>query len=344
MKAVVMSGFGGPEVLSVSEVEDPEPGYGEVLVRIVSTSVNRLDLLIRRGHPEYRVKLPHVLGTDVSGVVEKVGPKVESLTEGDRVVANPVIGDWTCEYCAKGLETMCGARRFIGYTMWGSYAEYIKLPERALIRVPKGLDLVELGSVPQAMFTAWRALKTLARVSPGERVLIWGGSGGIGTFGVQIAKMLGGEVIATTGTEWKEARLKALGADHVVNHHDPKVAERILEATGGEGADVVLNPIGGGTLEKSIDVSRQGARIVFLGVIGGLTMNFPIRKAYLKNLHLIGTLLSNKGEAIEALKAVASGAVKPVIHKTYSLEEVPQAHETMERGEHFGKLLVKVAE
>jgi alcohol dehydrogenase len=184
LKAYLLRSYGDPGVLRIENMDPPKPWRGEVVVRILETSVNRADILIRSGHPEYRVRLPHILGGDVYGVVEALDEGVEDFEVGDRVLANFIYGCGSCSYCSIGLENLCRSRYIIGHNRWGSYAEYISLPARALIRADGLPESIGLGSLPLALVTAWRSLVTLSRIRPGSRVFIWGASGGVGTYEV----------------------------------------------------------------------------------------------------------------------------------------------------------------
>jgi NADPH:quinone reductase-like Zn-dependent oxidoreductase len=230
----------------------------------------------------------------------------------------------------------------IGYHTWGSYAELVKVPARTLIKLSKPpLDPNVMGIIPQAYFTAWRAMK-IANVKPGDRVLVWGATGGVGVFAVQIAKHLGVTVIGVGGPEWKLQKLRELGVDLAVSYLDPDFKAKVLEFTENAGVDVVINSVGGGTLLDSLDMAKRGATIVVFGVLAGASVNLPIRKFYLKNLRLVGTILSTRADAIEALEALKTGRIKPVIGATLKLWDVPKAHEMLEKGEVFGKILLSV--
>jgi len=342
MKAVMFREYGGPSVLVEVEAEDPRPGPGEVIVRISSTSVNRIDTFMRSGVEGYKVTLPHIPGSDVVGFVEEVGEGVTWLDKGDFVVANPLYGCGRCYNCSRGLEVLCDEWRMIGYHTWGSYAELVKVPARTLIKLSKPpLDPSVMGVVPQAYFTAWRAMK-VANVKPGDKVLVWGATGGVGVFAVQIARYLGATVIGVGGPEWKLSKLRELGVDLALSYFDPGLKASILEFTEGAGVDVVINSVGGGTLHDSIEVARRGAAIVTFGWLAGASVNLPVRRFYVKNLKLIGVTLSTRADAIEALEILKTGKIRPVIGTTLKLWDASRAHEMLEKGEVFGKILLSV--
>lgn len=343
LRAYVLRSFGGPEVLRIEEIGDPKPGKGEVLVKVLSTSINRMDLLVRSGHPEYRVRLPHIIGGDVFGYIEALGEGVEGFEIGDPVIANFIYGCGRCYYCSIGLENFCRERRILGLNRWGSYAEYIALPARSLVKVRGFSKPEELGAIPQALVTAWRSLATLLKVRAGQRVFIWGASGGVGTYAIQIARLFGARVIAAVGSEEKGKAVRSIGADHVVNYREEDVVSRVMEITEGEGVDAVLNSIGGDSVLASIDMLKPGGGVVLIGVMAGSEVKLAIRKAYLKGIMITGTPGGNRWELIEALEMVKKGYIRPVISKVYSFEEIPEAHRDLEAGSLIGKSLIHVS-
>jgi NADPH:quinone reductase-like Zn-dependent oxidoreductase len=344
MKAYLLRSFGGPEVLRIEDIDNPKPGFGEALIRIIATSINRADILIRSGHPEYRVKLPHILGGDVYGVVEALGEGVDWIEVGDHVIANFVYGCGRCSYCAIGLENMCRKRSIVGHTRWGSYAEYITLPARSLIKVNSFPEGRALGAAPLALVTAWRSLVTLSRIRPGHRVFIWAASGGVGTYAIQIAKLFGSEVIVSAGDREKGKKLSHIGADHIVYYREEDVVQRTMEITEGEGVDIVLNSVGGETVQKSIDMLKPGGVLVIIGVMAGSEARIMLRRAYLKGITITGTAGGNRWELVEAIEMVRRGLIKPIIYKEYSFHEIPDAHKELEAGNVVGKLLIHVSE
>lgn len=343
MRAYILRSFGDPGVLRIEEIEDPKPGKGEILVRVASTSINRSEVLIRGGHPEYRVKLPHIPGGDIFGYVEILGEGVDGFETGDPVVANFIYGCGKCYHCSVGLENLCKNRQIIGQNRWGSYAEYIVLPARALIKVESFPNPEDLGAVPLALVTAWRSLVTLLRVRAGQRVFIWGASGGLGSYAVQIAKLFGARVVAAVGSDEKAEFVRSIGADHTVNYREEDILARVMELTDREGVDSVLNSIGGDTVSISIDMLRPGGVMAIVGVMTGSEVKIALRRAYLKGVMITGTPGGNRWELMEALEMVRRGYIKPVISKRYSFEEIPEAHRNMEAGRVFGKTLIYVS-
>ena len=337
MRAIGFERFGGPEVLRPIEAPDPEPGPGEALVRVLATSVNRLDILVRSGAFGAAVPLPHVPGADVVGVVERVGPGVVDFSPGDLVVSNTIYGCGACRYCARGDEVLCPRHKVLGVSVWGSYGELVKLPARALIKPPKGFGVEELAAMPLAYGTTWRALRTLGRVGPGSTVFIWAATGGVGTFAVQLAKALGAYVIAQTRSEEKGRRLKSLGADAVVYGHD--VATQVASIAE-EGVDLVLDTTGA-YLQTSISMTKPGGVVIVMGYLVNPEAKFDVRTLYRRGRAILGAQTSNRWELAEALEFAARRGIRPVVQEVMPIEEAAKAHSLVESGKVFGKLVLR---
>lgn len=344
MRAAFIRRHGGPEVLEVGEFADPIIKDDEALIRIKYTSVNRIDTLVRSGYPGIPVKLPHILGTDVVGYVEKVGKNVNNFSEGDLVIASPIIGCGDCIMCSKGLENMCPSWKLIGFQIDGSYAEYIKIPAKYLIKFDSNIDIKELGVIPLALLVSWRALVTLGRVKRDDIIFIWAGSSGVGTFSIQIAKFFGAKIITASSKEWKIEKLKSMNVDLVINYNSDNLIEKVKEFTNKNGVDLIIDPVGS-TLTRSLNLEliRTGGRIIVFGVRDSEFAPINWRKIYLKHIEIIGTHTGNKWELMEALELIKKGFVKPVIHKTFNLDEIAEAHKLLESGEVFGKIAIKVS-
>ncbi|ADL19037.1 Glucose dehydrogenase (GDH) [Acidilobus saccharovorans 345-15] len=340
MKAVVFNSHGGPEVLHEAEVPDPRPGPGEVVVRVRYTSLNRIDSLVRRGYPGIKVKLPHILGSDVSGTVEEVGEGVDFLREGQQVIAAPVHGCGHCEYCLTGRENMCRLWSMLGFQEDGSYAELVKVPARAVI--PAEGDPEELGALPLSLLVAYRSLVSVANVSRGQYVLIWGATGGIGTLAIQVAKAFGARVIATTRSEEKAKVLREAGADLIVNTSEEDAVSRVMEFTDGHGADVVIDYVVGTTLDKSLEALAIGGTIVVFGYLGGPVKEINWNRFYLKHARVVGTHTGSPWEMAKAYQLYAQGLVRPIITRRLGLSQAAEAHRVMEEGSLAGKLTMKV--
>jgi NADPH:quinone reductase-like Zn-dependent oxidoreductase len=319
VKAIRIHEDGGPDVLRYEDAPDPEPGPGEVLVRLRAASLNRLDLWVRSGRPS--VPKPRILGADGAGVDES----------GRRVVINP------------GIEH--GDRiSVIGEHMDGTHAELVAVPEGNVYPIPDELSFEEAAAFPLVFETVYRMLVTRSRLREGEWVLVWGVGSGIGTASLQLAKALGGRVIATSSRDAKLELAKALGADAVVNHETGDVVEAVKEATGGPGADVVVEHVGEATWQMSLQAVRPHGRIAVCGATSGPNPKAALHRIWWKQLTILGSTMGTKEDFEGAFELVKSGKARPVVDTVFPLAEARAAHERMEAGEHFGKIVLRIPE
>jgi zinc-binding alcohol dehydrogenase/oxidoreductase len=318
VKAIRIHEDGGPEVLRYEDAPDPSPGAGEVLVQLRAASLNHLDLWVRRGLPS--VPKPRILGADGAGVLES----------GERVVINP------------GLEHADGRITVVGEHMDGTHAELIAVPERNVYPIPAGLSFEEAAAFPLVFETAYRMLVTKARLQPDEWVLLWGIGGGVATAGLQIAKALGGQAIVTSSSDEKLKRARGLGADAVVNHATSDVVEAVKEATGGRGADVVVEHVGEATWQRSLQAARTGGRITVCGATTGPNPPAGLHRIWWKQLTVYGSTMGTKEDFEGAYELVASGRAKPIVDRVFPLPEARAAHEYLEAGEQLGKVILRI--
>jgi NADPH:quinone reductase-like Zn-dependent oxidoreductase len=251
MKAVYIQEHGGPEVLRLGEVDDPVAAPGEVIVDVKATSLNHLDIFVRRGMPGIKIPLPHVLGSDASGTVAGAGEGVTDVAVGDRVLVDPTLSCGTCQVCTRGDATLCRDFGVVGEHRWGAYAERLVVPEKNVIKIPDHVSFDAAAAVPLVFVTAWRMLVTRGRIKPGEDVLILGAAAGVGTACIQIAKLAGARVFAAAGTAEKLALCRDLGADILINYGEEDFSKRVREETGKRGVDVCVDYIGSETWVKS---------------------------------------------------------------------------------------------
>jgi NADPH2:quinone reductase len=316
MKAMIITGFGGPEVFKAQELPEPHPQVNEVLVRVYATSVNPVDYKIRRAGSWAGVKPPAIIGYDVSGVVEAIGPGVHDFEVGDEVYYTPEI-----------------------FTGQGSYAEYHVANEAVVAHKPSNLSYAEAASIPLAGGTAWDALITRAKLRAGETVLIHGGGGGVGSLAVQIAKAAGAYVFTTCG-DYDFDLVKELGADRAIDYRAEDFAEVVRWETDNAGVDVVLDTVGGETLSKSIAVTRPFGRMVSIVNTRG-----SLDAANRKNITLHFLFLPRARYKLDALRTlIERRQLKPVIDSVMSLSEVAKAHQKLEKGRVKGKIVLKVVE
>ncbi len=328
MRAVRIHEDGGPEVLVLEEAPDPIAAEGEVLVRLRASALNHLDVWIRKGLPS--VPKPRILGADGAGVVEALGTGVTGFEPGERVVINP------------GIEVGGGRIHVIGEHGDGTNAELIAVPATNVHPIPDGLSFEEAAAFPLVFETAYRMLVTRAALQEGEWVLAWGIGGGVSTATLAIAKALGARVIATSSSDAKLERARELGADATVNHATGDVKEAVTEATGGRGADVVVEHVGEATWRTSLDVAAQGGRITVCGATSGPNPPAQLHRIWWKQLSILGSTMGTGEDFAGAYELVASGRARPVVDTVLPLEEIRTAHARMEAGEQLGKIVLSI--
>jgi len=313
VKAIRIHEDGGPEVLRYEDAPDPEPGDGEVLVELHAASLNRLDLWVRKGLPS--VPKPRILGADGAGLVD-----------GERVVINPSI-----EHGDKIT--------VIGEHMDGTHAELIAVPRENVYPIPDGMSFEEAAAFPLVFETAYRMLVTRAGLREGEWVLLWGIGSGIATASNEIARALGARTIVTSSSDEKLARVEA---DAKVNHASEDVVETVKEATGGAGADIVVEHVGEATWQRSLQAVRQGGRVTVCGATTGPNPPAALHRVWWKQLTIYGSTMGTKEDFEGAYELVKSGKAKPIVDAVFSLSEARAAHERMEAGEQLGKIVLTI--
>lgn len=321
----------------MGEAPLPVPGSGEARLRVRASSLNHLDLWVRRGLP-IRTVLPHIGGADAAGEVDAIGPDVDPAWMGARVVVDPALDyDWY-ERGSRGSD----ARRFrlLGEHTQGAFAQFCVVPAANLVRLPASVPYETAAAAALVSVTAWRALATRGGVQPGETVVITGASGGVGSVAVQIARLLGARVLAVTSGTEKAARVRALGADLVYDRLTTDWSAAAWAETGKRGVDVVLDSVGRALWPGSLRVLAPTGRLVSCGATTGNKAETDVAQLFWKQLSILGTTMGTPAEFRAAMELVFEGKVKPQIHEVLPLEEARQAHERLERGEVFGKLVL----
>lgn len=323
MRAVTISSFGGPDVLTFSNVADPVVANDGVGIQVEAAGINRADLLQREGNyppPAGEVEWP---GLECAGIITDVGTHVTNFRPGDRVMA-----------------LLAG----------GGYAEKVAVPARQVMPVPDNLSLVEAAAIPEALATAWANLVMAGKLTAGDTVLIVGGSGGVGSLAIQLASNLGATVLTTAGGEERVARCRELGADHAFDHRSVNVVDAVKEATGGRGVDVILDVLGGGALNDNVRMLATGGRVVIIGTQQGRHGELDVFRLMSRRGSITGTTLRSrpteeKGQIIAEASACTlpwyeSGKMRPVVHETFPMENAADAHRAMDSGEVFGKVIL----
>ncbi len=343
MKAVTFSRHGGLDVLEYTEdYSTPQPKTGEVLVKVKISSLNQVDLVVRQGYPGLEISLPHIPGGDIVGVIEEVGDEVDTSLIGKRVAAYPIVSCGGCPLCREGKENLCLNWKFFGLHLKGSYAEYVAIPARNAIELPDTISDEAALSVPVAGLTAFHGLKTVGDLKSGQTFLIWGGSGGLGTMAIQLAKLLGATVIATGGSDEKLKLMRSLGADHVFNRYtEEDISYRVAEIAPA-GVDLVMNYVGPDLFDASFNMLKKGGTMLLCGIISGRNSNVSLHMTYLRHLSLKGFYLGTKDEMKELIQWIADGRIKPHIGVRFPLKEAAVAQEMMINYGHTGKILLDI--
>jgi NADPH:quinone reductase-like Zn-dependent oxidoreductase len=328
VRAVRIHEDGGPDVLVLEEAPDPVAGPGEVLVRLRASALNHLDIWVRKGLPS--VPKPRILGADGAGVVEALGEGVSGFEPGERVVLNP------------GIEAGGGRIHVIGEHGDGTNAELIAVPATNVHPIPDGLSFEEAAAFPLVFETAYRMLVTRAGLREGEWVLTWGIGGGVSTATLAIGKALGAKVIVTSSSEAKLERARELGADATVNHTTGDVKAAVKEATGGRGADIVVESVGEATWATSLQVAAPGGRITVCGATSGPNPPAALHRVWWKQLSILGSTMGTGEDFAGAYELVASGRARPLVDTVLPLEEIRAAHERLEAGEQLGKIVLTI--
>jgi NADPH:quinone reductase-like Zn-dependent oxidoreductase len=332
LKAIVIREFGPPGVMRLEDVPTPEPGPGEVLIKVHAVSVNRtLDLVVRAGKYARQVTLPLVLGVDPSGVVEALGPGVTERKVGDRVVAALRVSEGNA---AEGP-------RLLGVHRWGGYAEYVKMAVTGTSRIPDGLDFATATVVARHAPTAFHLLRDRARLEPGEWVLVMGAAGGLGSAGVQAARYLGGKVIAAAGADERVQVGLDLGAQAGINYRSQDLTAEVLGITEGCGVNVVFENIGDPDLfAKAFAAIARNGRLVTAGGHGGGIVPLDVNRLYLNRITVIGATGDMPADIAMSLDAAAGGKFRAIIDRILPLREAARAHEIVEARTSIGKVVL----
>jgi NADPH:quinone reductase-like Zn-dependent oxidoreductase len=346
MRALTYDAHGGPEQLRFRDDLEPPPlaHLDEVRVRIHAAALNRLDLWVLGGIPGVTIHPGWVPGSDGAGVVEAVGPEVQGVTVGDRVLLNPGLVDrgCRCEYCRDGDQPLCLTYGILGEHRPGTLAEYVVVPAANVRRFPASITFETAAAFPLATLTAWRMVVTRARVQPGDQVLIWGIGGGVALAALQIAKGLGATVWVTSGSPEKLARAAALGADHLLDHRQPDLGREIRRRTGKRGVDVVIDSVGEATWAQSLVALGKRGRLVTCGGTSGPHVQLDVRRMFWNQWTLMGSTMGSDAEFDAITAEFRAGRLQPPVDSVWPLEDGRGAFERLASGAQFGKVVVRV--
>ncbi len=336
------------DILQVRDLPDPVPGPHEIILRVESAALNHDDIWGMRGRP-VPVPLPHISGTDAAGTVVAAGDQVRGIAEGDRVVSHGNLSCRVCRACTSGREYDCPRRTIWGFQtgpLWGGFCELTHLPEVNVVRIPDGVSFDEAAAASMTMMTAWHMLVGRARVTPGQTVLVMGGGSGMGTFGIQIAKLYGCNVIATAAPD-KLGRCLEMGADFVVDHRRDGWHREVRRIAGEIAADrqatvdVIFEHIGGSHWGKELALLGYGGTLVTTGATTGYDVRTDLRHVFFKGANILGSTQGTRAELEQGLYWMSRQKIRSIIDSTYPLKQAARAHARMAAGSLFGKILLK---
>lgn len=340
MNAVVFHEHGGVDRLSYEPQPVPEIQSHEILVEVKAVALNHLDLWVRQGWPGLKLKMPHILGSDVAGVVADLGEHVRNVKVGDEVLLAPGWGCGACMACLSGDDNHCPDYEMLGETTQGGYAEYVKIPAANAFAIPEGLSFEEAAAIPLVFLTAWHMLVDQAQIRPGEDVLILAAGSGVGSAAIQIARLHGARVFATASSDDKLQKAKELGADEVINYAETDFLDQVKKLTNKRGVNIVFEHVGKATWDKSIKALVRGGRLVTCGATTGHDAVTDLRYVFFKELRIFGNFMGRKEGLKRALRFFPD-KLKPVLDTTLPLKDAAKAHEMLSQREQFGKVVLK---
>ncbi len=340
MNAALFHEHGGPEVVRIGKMPDPDPGPGEVRIAVRAAAMNHLDLWVRRGLP-IDIGLPHVGGSDIAGVVDAAGPGVEHVSLGTRVVVDPSLDYGWYDGTTSGRSLPARELRIIGEHTPGGFADYVVVPAANLVEIPSKVGFEDAAAASLVGVTAWHAVVVRGAVRPGERVLVTGASGGVSTMAVQIARRAGAVVHAVTSGADNVARVRALGAHVVYDRLEDDYGRRLWKDTGRQGVDLVVDSVGRATWKTNLRALRQGGRLVCYGATTGPVGETDLPLLFWKKVSIHGSTMGTPADYRRAMRLVFDGVLRAPIDEVLPLERAREAHERLEAGEVFGKLVLK---
>ncbi|NPA52143.1 MAG: zinc-binding dehydrogenase [Aquificae bacterium] len=341
MKALYYDTLGSYKNIKIGEFPIPNIEENEVLVRVKAFSLNHLDVWVMEGKYPQKISLPHIFASDASGIVEKVGKLVKNVNVGDEVIVYPGLSCGYCEKCISGRDNLCPSYTLLGVIENGVSAQYVKVPFQNVYPKPKGLSFEEASGIGITYTTMWHSLVTRGKIKQKDTVLIHGGGSGVGTAGIQIAKLFNATVITTVGDDWKVEKAKQLGADFVINYKKENFVERVKEVTNNQLCDIVVDHIGSTTFNDSLATGKKGANIITFGTTTGAEVEINLRHIFGKNHTIHGVYMGTKAELFDYLKLFPE-KLKTVIDSVFEFEKTPKAYEKLLSRQFFGKIVVKV--
>ncbi len=329
------------QVVKIEDVDPPKIKANEVLIKVEAAAYNYNDLWAIWGEP-IKVPMPHISGSDAAGTVAEVGSDVKSLKVGDKVVSDSNLACRICDMCTSGKEYDCAQRTIWGFQtgpLDGGYGQYAKLPEVNVLKLPDNIPFTDAAAVSMVGMTAWHMLVGRAQIRPGQTVLIMGGTSGVGSIGIQIAKLYNCDVIATAGSQEKMDACRKLGADHAVNHREAEWWKKVREITNKQGVDVIFEHIGKATFPQEVALLKTGGTLVATGATTGYDATMDLRYLFFKGINLLGSTQGTRAELNQVLHWVSKGKIKPLVDEVLPFSRMVEGHHRMMDGKIVGKLV-----
>jgi len=339
MKAAIINQFGDPDVLEYGDIAVPSPKPGHILIKVLAAGTNRLEHYLREGSVVPEFPFPHILGADAAGEVAKLGSGVDNFNIGERVIPMPGFPTDEKDYDIYPA-SLAPSFTLPGLGVWGSYAQYLEVPARYVLKDETGLSAEEVATLPMVLATAVRAVKEVGQVKAGDKVLVQAGASGSGSMQIQVARALGAQVATTVRSHAKGQVAHSVGADLVINTRNEDLVARLMAWTGDRGVDVVIDNVGGDMLPKSIDATKATGIIVAFGFTAGTEVTFDIRNFFFGQKQLRGSMGSDILDLKWGLEQVRQGKIKPVLDRTLPLSQAAEAHRLMANNEVAGNIVL----
>ncbi|MBN1408747.1 MAG: zinc-binding dehydrogenase [Calditrichaceae bacterium] len=341
MKAIRIHRHGNVDVLQIDEIEKPIPKADEILIRMSAAALNHLDIWVRKGLPG--VPLPIILGSDGVGIIEAIGKNVSgryNFSIGDEVVIAPLRFCGHCENCKNGKENLCSEFGILGESRDGLMAEYVSIPAQSIVKKPIGINLYEAAAYPLTAITAYHMLVEKAQIKKKDWVLIYGASSGVGIMAIQIAKAMGAKIITTVGTGAKHKMAQKLGADLIINYKKESISRLVRSVTNGEGADIIIEHTGANTWSESLRSLKRGGKVIICGATTGPIVKIDLRALFIKHQQLIGSTMGTLQDLRDVNELIETGRIIPIIDRIFDYSEIKTAHQRLEQGKQFGKIVI----
>jgi NADPH:quinone reductase-like Zn-dependent oxidoreductase len=345
VKGLGITAHGGVDQVGWVQIPAPVPGPEEVRVRVHAAAFNRLDRFVVQGIPGVPIELPHVIGSDAAGVVDQSGEGVTDVLAGTEVLLNPGLWDGTCEYCRIGQESLCRTYRILGEHTQGSATEYIVMPRRNVYPKPPGWSWGQAAAAPLVFQTAWRALKTIGQVRPGETVAVVGAGGALAPAVIQVGRQLGGRVVVVGRSATKVERAVALGAEAGLVITPEKSHDKLLwDWSNKRGIDVIFDSAGTETVPRSVRALARGGRVVVVGATEGAKVELDLRTLFWRQGSIRGSTMSSRSEFDEVYAELARGHLKPVLDSEWEFDRGVEAFRRLGEPDVFGKVVLRTTD